>query len=149
MPSYFELCSDVPMGEVAVLTDPSRTHPREAKKRLAREIITLYHGAEAAQAADDEFERVHKAHEVPDEMPEVAVPADLCDAAGHARITAVLVAAGLAPSSGEAKRLVQQGGVSFDGAKVTDPAQTVLVQTGQVVKVGRNRFARLIAPVGG
>ncbi len=149
MPSYFELCSDVPMGEVAVLTDPSRTHPREAKKRLAREIITLYHGAEAARAADDEFERVHKAHEVPDEMPEVAVPADLCDAAGHARITAVLVAAGLAPSSGEAKRLVQQGGVSFDGAKVTDPAQTVLVQTGQVVKVGRNRFARLIAPVGG
>ncbi len=149
MPSYFELCSDVPMGEVAVLTDPSRTHPREAKKRLAREVITLYHGAEAAQAADDEFERVHKAHEEPDEMPEVAVPSDLCDAAGHARVTAVLVAAGLAPSSGEAKRLVQQGGVSFDGEKVTDPAQTVLVQTGQVVKVGRNRFARLIAPVGG
>ena len=81
-------------------------------------------------------------------MPEVAVPSDICDAAGHARVTALLVAAGLAPSSGEAKRLIAQGGVSIDGEKVTDPAATVLVQSGQVVKVGKNRFARLIAPVG-
>jgi len=131
------------------LTDAGRTHPREAKKRLAREIITLYHGAEAAQAADDEFERVHRQHEVPDDMPEVAVPDEICDAAGHARVTALLVASGLAPSSGEAKRLIGQGGVSIDGEKITDPAQTFLIQSGQVVKVGRNRFARLIAPVGG
>ena len=81
-------------------------------------------------------------------MPEVAVPSDLCDAAGHARLTAVLVAAGLASSSAEAKRLVQQGGVSIDGEKKADPGATLLVQTGQVVKVGKNRFARLIAPVG-
>jgi len=148
MPTYYELCTDVPMDEVAVLTDSNQTHPREAKKRLAREIITLYHGADAAQAADDEFERVHKQHEVPDDMPEVAVPDDICDAAGHARVTALLVAARLAPSSGEAKRLIAQGGVSIDGEKVADPAGTVLIQSGQVVKVGKNRFARLIAPVG-
>jgi len=148
MPTYYELCTDIPMDEVRVLTDAGRTHPREAKKRLAREIITLYHGAGAAQAADDEFERVHRQHEVPDDMPEVAVPDEICDAAGHARVTALLVASGLAPSSGEAKRLIGQGGVSIDGEKVTDPAGTVLIQSGQVVKVGRNRFARLIAPVG-
>jgi len=148
MPTYYELCTDVPMDEVAVLTDPNQTHPREAKKRLAREIITLYHRADAAQAADDEFERVHKQHEVPDDMPEVAVPDDICDAAGHARVTALLVAARLAPSSGEAKRLIAQGGVSIDGEKVADPAGTVLIQSGQVVRVGKNRFARLIAPVG-
>ncbi len=148
MPTYYELCTDVPMDEVRVLTNAGQTHPREAKKRLAREIITLYHGAEAAQAADDEFERVHKQHEDPEDMPEVAVPDDICDAAGHARITALLVAAGLSPSSGEAKRLIAQGGVSIDGDKVTDPAGTVLIQSGQVVKVGKNRFARLIAPVG-
>ncbi len=137
------------MDEVRALTDGSITHPREAKKRLAREIITIYHGAAAAQAADDEFERVHKQHQVPDDMPEVAVPTDICDADGHARVTALLVAAKLAPSNGEARRLVQQGGVSVDGEKITDPAQTILVQSGQIVKVGRNRFARLIAPVGG
>ena len=148
MPTYYELCTDVPMDEVRALTDANATHPREAKKRLAREIITLYHSADDAQAADDEFERVHREHQVPDDMPEVAVPAEICDADGHARVTALLVAAGLAPSSGEAKRLVQQGGVSVDGAKISDPAGTLRVQTGQVVKVGKNRFARLLAPVG-
>ena len=148
MPTYYEFCTDVPMDEVRVLTDAGQTHPREAKKRLAREIITLYHGPKAAQAADDEFERVHKQHEEPENMPEVAVPSDICDAMGHARATALLIAAGLAPSSGEAKRLIAQGGVSIDGEKLTDPAQMILIQSGQVVKVGRNRFVRLIAPVG-
>ena len=81
-------------------------------------------------------------------MPEVAVPSEICDAAGHARLTALLVAAGLAPSNGDAKRLVQQGGVSIDGEKMSDPTASLLVQSGQVVKVGKNRFARLIAPVG-
>jgi tyrosyl-tRNA synthetase len=148
MPTYYELCTDVPMDEVRALTDSSQIHPREAKKRLAREIITLYHSADAARLADDEFERVHKDHQVPDDMPEIAVPSDICDASGHARVTALLVAAKLAPSSGEAKRLIQQGGVTIEGEKINDPAQTVLIQTGQVIKVGRNRFARLIAPVG-
>ncbi len=146
MPMYYELCTDVPMDEVGVLTDSARTHPRDAKKRLAREIIALYHGAEAASAADDEFERVHKEHQVPDEMPEFAVSADLCAPDGTARLTALLVAAGLAPSSGDAKRLVLQGGVSVDGEKIADAAETIAVRTGQVVKVGRNRFVRLLAP---
>lgn len=146
MPTYFELCTDVPMEEVRTLTDGNLTHPREAKKRLGREIITLYHGAEAAQSADDEFERVHKEHQVPEEMPEVSVAADTIDADGQVRLTVLLVAAGLAPSSGEAKRLIQQGGVSIDGVKLTDPAGMLEIQTGQVIKVGKNRFARLLAP---
>ena len=146
MPTYFELCTDVPMEEVRVLTDDGATHPREVKKRLAREIITLYHGAEAAQAADDEFERVHKEHQVPDDLPDFAVPSELCDADGRVRLTALLVAAGLALSSGEAKRLVQQGGVSVDGLKLPDPAGMLLVESGQIVKVGKNRFVRLLAP---
>ncbi len=148
MPVYYELCTDVPMDEVAALTSSAQTHPREAKKRLAREIITLYHSADAAQAADDEFERVHKEHQVPDDIPEFAVPAELCDADGHLRVTALLVAAKLAPSSGEAKRLILGGGVSLDGDKIADAAATVRVQTGQVVKVGRNRFVQLVAPAG-
>lgn len=146
MPTYFELCTDVPMEEVRVLTDGNLTHPREAKKRLGREIITLYHGAEAAQSADDEFERVHKEHQVPEEMPEITVSLDFCTADGQVRVTALLVVAGLAPSAGEAKRLIQQGGVSVDGLKLTDPAGMLEIQTGQVIKVGKNRFARLLVP---
>lgn len=155
MPEYFTLCTDVPLPDIDQLTEDARTgrvNPKNIKKRLAREIVTLYHGADAAQAADDEFERIHgKARErdaVPDDAPEVPVPADIVDADGHARITHLLVAAGMAPSAGEAKRLIQQGGVSWDGRKVTDVNLSVLVQTGQVLRVGKHRFARLLPPVG-
>jgi tyrosyl-tRNA synthetase len=150
MPEYYELCTDVTMDEVRVLTDAAATHPREAKKRLAREIVALYHGADAAQAADEEFERVHgkgKASDaIPDDTPDIAISADLLDSDGAIRVTALLVAAGLAPTGSEAKRLVQQGGVGIDGQKVGDPSQAVHIRSGMVVRVGKNRFARLIAP---
>ncbi len=152
MPSYYELCTDVPLSDVRRLTDASQAHPREAKKRLAREIIALYHGPEAAQAADEEFERLHgrgsSAHAVPDDMPEVVVPAESIQE-GRAKLTDLLKAANLAASSGEAKRLIQQGGVSLDGEKITDPSAAVPVRTTQVLKVGRNSFVRLIAPTVG
>ncbi len=148
MPTYFELCTDVPMDEVQVLTDAALTHPREAKKRLAREIVTLYHSQAAAQAADDEFERVHgrghAASAVPDDIPEVILPLGIIGADGEVKIVPLLVAAGLADSNGEAKRLVQQGGVSVDGVKVSEIGQNVRVETGQVIKVGRTRFVRLL-----
>jgi tyrosyl-tRNA synthetase len=150
MPEYFELCTDIPMADVRALTDSNATHPREAKKRLAREIVALYHGPDAASAADEEFERVHgkgKASDaIPDDTPDVPISAELLDAEGGIRVAALLVAAGLAPTGSEAKRLVQQGGVGIDGQKVGDPTQSVRVRTGMIVKVGKNRFARLIAP---
>ncbi|MBV9849403.1 MAG: tyrosine--tRNA ligase [Armatimonadetes bacterium] len=151
MPSYYELCTDVPLDEVRRLTDAARTHPREAKKRLAREVIALYHGPEAARAADEEFERLHgrgrSADAVPDEMLEVPVPSEVVTD-GKARVVDLLKVAHLAASSGEAKRLIQQGGVSLDGRKITDPSATIPVHTDQVLKVGRSSFARLLPPAG-
>jgi len=155
MREYFVLCTEVPLDEIEHLLETARegrVNPKDAKRRLAREVVTLYHGAEAAQAADEEFERIHGSRRdrdaVPDDAPEIAVPAEAVDAAGQIRITALLVVAGMAASSGEARRLVQQGGVSLDGEKITDVNQTILVQTGQVLRTGRHRFARLLPPVG-
>ncbi len=152
MPMYYELCTDVPLDEVARLTDPQKTHPREAKKRLAREIIALYHGADAARQADETFESVHgkgrSADAVPDDVADVVIGPEFLDADGRTNIVRLLVAAGLAPSNGEAKRLVQQGGVAVDGEKIADIGYTLLVKTGQIVKIGKSRFARLVAPVG-
>ena len=155
MPTYYELCTDVPLETVSALCDPAQTHPREAKKRLAREIVALYHGAEAADKADATFEAVHgkakSADAVPDDVQEFAVPAELADPAGHVRLAALLplVAPDLAASGGQAKRLITQGGVSVDGVKITDPAATLLVQSGQIVRVGKSHFARLLAPAAG
>lgn len=126
---YFELCTDVPMPEVDARLGTE--NPRDSKRWLAREIISLYHPRQAAEQADAEWLRVVSAGEVPADMPQVLLdpqpilPADL------------LVAAGLAPSKREARRLVEQGALSLDGQTVTDPALNLQVHQGSRLKVGK------------
>lgn len=134
MRRYFELCTDVAMDEVDSRLQSD--HPRDNKRWLAREIVGIYHGAEAAQTADDEFVRVFSQKGVPDEMPEVEVArGELED--GRLFIVKLLIAAGLAPSNKEARRKVEQGAVSLDGEKVAQVGNVAL-QGGEILKVGRH-----------
>lgn len=142
MAQYYELCTDIPMSEVKTLSDPAKTHPKEAKKRLAREIITLYHGADAAREADLEWEKRHSERQIPQDIPAFAVPRELV-VDGLVKLSALVAAAGFAPSGSEAKRLVQGGGVAVNGAKVTDPNAQLAIHTGDVLSSGRRKFARL------
>jgi tyrosyl-tRNA synthetase len=145
MPTYYELCTDVPMAEVKVLTDSSQSHPNETKKHLAREIVRMYHGTAGADAAAAEWERVVVGKQaIPDDTPDFVVPSELRDPEGAVRVPALIVAAGLAPSGSEAKRIIQQGGVTLGGEKITDIAAAVQVKSGQVLKVGKRGFARLV-----
>ncbi|MGO8673331.1 MAG: tyrosine--tRNA ligase [Capsulimonadaceae bacterium] len=147
MTEYYTLCTDVPLDEVSALCDPARTHPRAAKKRLAREIIALYHGQDEAARADAEFERVHRdrgVDDVPEGTPEITLGPELLDAAGGIRITALILRCALAPSGAEAKRLVEQGGVSLGGQKIESIQAVVQPKSGQVLKVGKRGFARLL-----
>lgn len=145
MPTYYELCTDIPMDEVRVLTDNARTHPNEAKKRLAREIIALYHGVAAAAAAAEQWDSVFsKKESIPEDTPDFRITDDLRDADGAVRLVALIVAAKLAPSGGEAKRLVEQGGVSLAGQKIADTKAIVRPEPGQILKVGKRGYARLI-----
>ncbi len=142
---YFEYCTLVPLPEVrgleAALRE-GRVHPRDLKKRLAREITAIYHGAEAARAAEQEFERVFSGREVPEEIPEVALSrAALRD--GRMRLVHLLAQLELVDSHSEARRLVGQGGVSLDGQRVQDADTEVSVHDGLLVRVGRRRFARV------
>ena len=147
MASYFELCTDVPLDEVAALLDAARsgrTNPKDVKRRLAREVVTIYHGADAALAADAEFERVHARHETPVEIPEYAIDANIVKD-GRVWICRLLVAAGLARSTGEARRLVEQNGVQLDGAKITSAAQEFdpAALNGRILKVGALNYRRI------
>ncbi|MHB0912471.1 MAG: tyrosine--tRNA ligase [Armatimonadota bacterium] len=137
MPQYFELCTDVPMPEVRELM---QGHPMEAKKRLAREIVTIYHSAEAAACAQAEFERVFSSRELPSEMKE-----GLVEVNEEGRIWApkLLVSTGTAPTNSEARRLIQQGAVTVDGEKITDPNAEIAVKDDQVLKVGKLKYVRL------
>ncbi len=137
MPQYYTLLTETPWEEVAAL------HPKEAKKRLARTIVTWLHGAEAAQRAQAHFERVFEEELPPEEMAEVHV-GDLLDEDGQIGIVDLLVATRLASSRSEARRLIEQGGVQLDAMKVQSPNDRVEVRAGMVLRVGRRRFARLI-----
>ena len=117
-------------------------HPKEAKDALAKAVVRLYHDAAAAKAASAEFDRVHRHHELPDEIPDVVVPASELGEGGTIWIVKLIVLAGFAGSNGEARRLVEGGGVSLDGATIAEPGD-VAITGGEVLKVGKRRFARL------
>lgn len=123
--------------------EPMRSrHPREVKDELARRVVTRFHDAAAALAASTEFAHVFSERRAPSDIPEVTISADLAPN-GQIGLTALLVAAGLAPSNGEAKRLVQQGGVRIDDEKVTDPRLQVILRNDMIVRAGKRGFARI------
>jgi tyrosyl-tRNA synthetase len=110
-------------------------NPKDAKVQLAREITTRFHGTRAAEEAEQDFAR-RAAGGVPDEIPELTL------AGAPLSIGALLKQAALVPSTSEALRLVEQGGVRIDGAVVSDKALKVGAGT-CVVQVGKRKFARV------
>jgi len=134
---WFTLLSFRPESEVAALkldVEGGR-NPKDAKVQLAREITTRFHGAAAAEAAVEDFHR-RAAGGVPDEIPEVAL------SGAPLAVGALLKQAGLAPSTSEAMRLIEQGGVRIDGATVRDKGLKLGVGS-IVVQVGKRKFARV------
>jgi tyrosyl-tRNA synthetase len=137
MQNYFTLLTDLPTDKIGELTDPAKTHPKEAKVLLGKTIVTQLYGAQAADAAAAHFEQVFAQKRLPDEMPEVVI--------GQALISAkdILLACQLVGSGGEAKRMIQQGGAAIDDRKLADPNETITPKTGMVLRVGKRKFARL------
>jgi tyrosyl-tRNA synthetase len=116
-------------------------HPMEAKKALARQIVSDFHGAAAGLEAEERWIRRFSERNQ-EQAPEVAVPAT----AGEVPLTRLLVERGLAASRKEAERLIGQGAVSLDGQKATDPALRLALQRGQslLVKVGKLKLERWV-----
>ncbi|HLV59848.1 MAG TPA: S4 domain-containing protein, partial [Fredinandcohnia sp.] len=114
-----------------------RGHPRDAKVALARAVVARFHGAEAAQAAQDHFERVIVRKERPKDVEQkrYELPADQ----SRVPLAVLLADTGLAGSRGEARRLIAQGGVSVGGERVGDP-QAELGRGIYEIKVGKRRF---------
>jgi tyrosyl-tRNA synthetase len=138
MKDYLTLLTDLPMEEIRTLADSDKTHPRDAKARLAGEIVTFYHGKEAAESASAEFQRIFSEKQLPKEMPVVHL------ADKRHRLMDIVKQSGLASSSGQAKRLIQQGGVRLSGKRLTDPSSEIEISAGDVLQVGKRHFVRLI-----
>ncbi|MEQ1821856.1 MAG: tyrosine--tRNA ligase [Fimbriimonadaceae bacterium] len=139
--NWFELCTDVPMSEVADMLKEGE-NPRNAKVRLAKEIVALYHSAEIAAEAEQYFiETFSKRNTVVEATP-ATIPVELGDEIALPGLISVL---GLAKSNSAARDLMKAGAVSLDDVKATDPmirlARTDLI--GKILRVGKHQFRKL------
>jgi len=136
---YFRLCTELEFEPAA--------HPTAEKRRLARAIVSQYHGEGAGEQAERRFDRVFKAHDAPEDVLEVSLPAVLAGA-GPIWLPRLLAELGLVSSNADGRRQIQQGAVRIDGDQVTDPTAEFEASelTGRVVQVGRRRFVRVLAP---
>lgn len=137
MESYFTLLTDIRPEKIAELTNPAKTHLKEAKVLLGKTIVTQFHGEDAARRAAAEFEKVFAQGQLPSAITEVEVPSSKTKAS-HLVVDSCLV-----ESSSEAKRMIRQSAVSIDGKKINDPNQEIWPTDGMVVQVGKRKFARL------
>jgi len=146
MSRYFELVTPLSLDEVkVVLSDitEGRLHPRDAKMMLARTIVEAFHGIEAALQAEAEFKKVFQQHELPTDISTFLVPYEAL-ANGRIWLPKLMVLAGLASSTSEARRLIKGGGVKVDEEKVTDADTEIEPVSDLIIQVGRRKFVRLV-----
>jgi len=118
--------------------------PRDAKRALAREIVTMYHSAEAAAEAEAEFDRIHVHHERPSDVPQVKLDRSLLKDGDRIWIIDLLHASGLVGSRGEAKRLIQQGGVKVNEERIDSQDLDLPFDPPVLVQVGKRSFVELV-----
>lgn len=131
MQRYFELLTDIDIKSI------SNMHPKEAKKLLAREIVTFYHSRDEAIMADEGFERVFSQKGLPDEMQEICVTEAV-------KLVDLLAEKGLVSSKSHVRRLITQGGVRIDNERVNDVEFVINMQKERmVIQYGKRNFVRL------
>jgi tyrosyl-tRNA synthetase len=131
MPDYYSLVLDRPMPDAV---------PVEQKRELARSLVRTFHDEGAEAEAEKTFDALVR-RQVPDDVPEVQVPAD-----GEIWIVDLITRAGFATTNGEARRFIRGGAVRLDGEVVTDEKLSLAVEKvrGKVLQVGKRRYARLV-----
>ena len=140
---YYELLTDIGVNDIEALRakcESGEENPRNKKAELAKLVITDFHSQEAANAAEEDFNRRFVRKEVPDEIEEMQI------SGGTRKMIDLLVETGLAASKGEARRLVDQGGVKVNGEKVSAAnADLDVTGTGTLIQVGKRRFLNIRA----
>jgi len=140
---YYELASDVSSEELAQiksqLNDP-KINPRDLKRKLARTFVKMYYNEKAASEAEEEFDKIFIRKETPDDLPELVLKHN----SKELSILDLIINVNFAPSKGEARRLVSQGGVSIDGKKIDDINGVITIRNGMILKVGKRKFIKIL-----
>ncbi|MEK9150523.1 MAG: tyrosine--tRNA ligase [Patescibacteria group bacterium] len=138
---YFLLCTDKTESEIQkIKTDMDRgeLNPRDAKAKLAYEIVKIYHGEKTAAAAEKEFAKIFQEKELPTEMPKIKLAEKETD------VLELLTKTKLASSKSEAKRLIEQKGIKINGEVQNDWRKIVSVRKGTVIQSGKRKFVKII-----
>lgn len=137
--NYFILAAQASPEEVSEIKSriDSGENPRDIKDTLAQKIVSIYYSEKDAKQASENFVNLFKKKEIPDDIPEFKLN-------GDNKLADVMVAAGLCETKGEAKRLIQGGGVKLDGEKLCDPQQEISVADSAVLQAGKRKFAKLV-----
>jgi tyrosyl-tRNA synthetase len=146
--NYYEVATDVTAAELAQikadLENPS-VNPRNIKRKLARKLVEMYHSKEAAEKAEKEFDKIFIKKGIPDNIPEYIPEVE------SMQILDLITTINFAPSKGEARRLIKQGGVSIlpadgegNGKKITDFFQEIKFDKEKILKVGKRKFMKLM-----
>ena len=115
-----------------------QVNPRDAKMRLARELITMFYDSEQARLAEERFKLVFQKHDIPEDIPEIKV------SYREAWLPKLLNDTGLVSSTSDGKRMVKQGAVKINGEKWDNDEAMVSIENGMVIQVGKRKFARLL-----
>ena len=142
MDQWFHLCTPLPEDRITSLVDPAQTHPRQAKEVLGLSIVEQYHGTDAAHHAAEEFRLQFTQGALPTDLETKSIPAALLKD-GKIGILTLIKEVGFAPSTSEARRLVQGGGVTLAGNKITDFKMEVSLEGEPVLKVGKLKLCKV------
>jgi tyrosyl-tRNA synthetase len=137
---YFELATELPKEEIREIERKMKEgilNPRDAKARLAREIVKIYHGEEASIRAEEEFNRIFRNKELPEEVQEVIINEP------KIWIVKLLTLVGAAKSNSEAKRLISQGAVEINGSRIEDINMDIEIDKPFILRVGKHFFRRI------
>lgn len=141
--TYYELASSVTKTEledIKVKLEDKNVNPRDIKRSLARKFVEMYHSLEAAEKAEEEFDNIFVKKGLPDKIEEIKF-----DNVREMNIIDLIVEVKFADSKGEARRLLQQGGVTIDGEKISDLQDMVKFDSDKILKVGKRKFIKIIS----
>lgn len=139
MYDFFVLATNIPNSELSAIKSLIASEPRNMKRRLAKELVTLYHNHDAAVAAEEEFDRIFVKKDIPDEIEETVYGT----VGSTVNILQLLTDTKLAPSKSEARRLVEQGGVTINNDKISDAKVLISLSSPLIIKVGKRKFLKV------
>jgi tyrosyl-tRNA synthetase len=136
---YFEFATVISNTKLAKINQDLKSgssNPRDLKRQLAREIVSMYYSNSMAQEAQDNFDKLFIKKDIPDEMDEYKITS-------NEKLISIMVKNKMVGSNGDAKRMIKQGGVKIDDNKVTDLHLEIIPEKERVLKVGKRKFLRI------